>query len=403
MNAQPSVDNLDGLIQKIRLEGVERARHEADALIAAAKQQAVEIVQAAEHRAAQLIREAEERSRVSMRWPDTPRESILDQTDGSASLDRLTLERHQVWIYLAAIIGGLLVGTVWPRVNHVFETLLWPTLMLLLYATFVQVPLLHLREAFADHRFVAAVLTGNFIVLPVLVWVLVQGLPPDPALRLGVLLVLLVPCTDWFITFSQLGGGDVPRAIAVTPLNLLLQLLLLPVYLWLMVGADLSAVLDLTEIWPALAVVFVPLIAAGSERWIEARAERVIVRERLAWWPVPLLALVVFLIAGAQVGAVRGALGLLPVVVPLFVVFLLLAALIAKGLARLMRIPTDQARTVAFSFGTRNSFVVLPFALSVPAGWEIAAVVIVTQSLVELFGMVFYLWWIPRRLFKSVG
>ena len=53
--------------------------------------------------------------------------------------------------------------------------------------------------------------------------------------------VLLVPCPDWFITFSQLGAGNVPRAIAVTPVNLLLQLLLLPVYLWLMLGADLSA------------------------------------------------------------------------------------------------------------------------------------------------------------------
>lgn len=339
-----------------------------------------------------------------MGWPDTPRGFTLEQTDRNTFLDRLTLERHQVWIYLAAIIGGLLVGSAWPHVNHPFEILLWPTLMLLLYATFVQVPLLHLREAFADHRFVAAVLGGNFIVLPVLAWVLVQGLPPDPALRLGVLLVLLVPCTDWFITFSQLGGGDVPRAIAVTPINLLLQLLLLPVYLWLMVGADLSAVLSLAEVWPALAVVSVPLIAAaGSERWIEARTERGIVRERLAGWPVPLLALVVFLIAGAQVGAVRGALGLLPIVVPLFVVFLLLAALTAKGLARLMGLPTEQGRTVAFSLGTRNSFVVLPFALSLPAGWEVAAVVIVAQSLVELFGMVFYLWWVPGRLFKPIG
>lgn len=60
------------------------------------------------------------------------------------------------------------------------------------------------------------------------------------------LLVLLVPCTDWFITFSQLGSGNVPRAIAVTPIDLLLQLLLLLVYLWLMLGADLSTALTPT-------------------------------------------------------------------------------------------------------------------------------------------------------------
>ena len=316
-------------------------------------------------------------------------------------MDRLTIERRQVGIYLLAITAGLLLGSSWPGVSHAFEILLWPTLMLLLYATFVQVPLLHLREAFLDHRFVTAVLLGNFIVLPVLTWLLVQWLPSNPAVKLGVLLVLLMPCTDWFITFSQLGRGDVPRAIAVTPLNLVLQLVLLPFYLWLMMGTDLSATFSLAEVWPALNVVVLPLIVAAlSERWIEARTERAILREQLAWWPVPLLALVVFLIAGAQVGAVRGALSMLPVVVPLYVLFLTLAALIAKGLAWLMALPTDQGRTLAFGLGTRNSFVILPFALSLPAGWEVTAVVIVVQAMVELFGMMFYLWWVPRRLFR---
>ncbi len=316
-------------------------------------------------------------------------------------MNRLTLERRQVWVYLAAILAGLLVGSVWPGAHPAFETLLWPALVLLLYATFVQVPLLHLREAFRDHRFVAAVLVGNFVVVPALAWALVQWLPADPALQLGVLLVLLVPCTDWFITFSQLGGGNVPRAMAVTPVNLVLQLLLLPAYLWLFLGADLSAALSLGDVWPALLVVLLPLgAAAATERWMQARAERERVREHLAWWPVPLLGGVVFMIAAAQVHAVWRALPLLPAIVPLFVAFLLAAALAAKALARLMRLPADQGRTLAFSLGTRNSFVVLPFALALPAGWELAAVVIVVQSLVELFGMVLYLWWVPGRLFR---
>ncbi|MCA1803901.1 MAG: arsenic resistance protein [Xanthomonadaceae bacterium] len=316
-------------------------------------------------------------------------------------MTRPTIERQQVWIYLCTILAGLVLGSLRPEIGTIFEMLLWPVLGALLYSTFLQVPLLHLRDAFLDHRFTTAVLIGNFVLLPLLAWALIQVLPPEPALRLGVLLVLLVPCTDWFITFSQLGGGNVPRAIAVTPLNLLLQLVLLPVYLWWMAGAELSAAMRPELIWPAVTLVLTPLLlAALSERWIEARPGRNVWRERLAWWPVPLLAIVVFLIAGAQVGAVIGALALLPVVVPLFVVFLLLAGLIARALARGLGLPIDQGRTLAFSLGTRNSFVVLPFALALPTGWEVAAVVIVVQSLVELFGMVFFLWWIPRRLFK---
>ncbi|BAU31046.1 hypothetical protein [Microcella alkaliphila] len=98
----------------------------------------------------------------------------------------------------------------------------------------------------------------------------------------------------------------------------------------------------------------------------------------------------VFLIAAAQVGAVRDALQVLPVVVLAAVVFLVLAAALAKLTAVTLRLPAVQGCTLAFSFGTRNSFVVLPLALSLPAGWEIAAIVIVIQSLVELLGMVAY-------------
>ena len=38
---------------------------------------------------------------------------------------------------MSAIMAGLLVGNAWPGVGPIFETLLWPTLMLLLYATFI--------------------------------------------------------------------------------------------------------------------------------------------------------------------------------------------------------------------------------------------------------------------------
>ena len=117
-------------------------------------------------------------------------------------MSRLTLERYQVWAYLIAIGLGLAVGTAWPGIGPVMETLLWPTLAALLFATFLQVPLLHVRDALRDRRFAGAVLLGNFVLLPLLAWALVEVFDFDPVVRLGVLLVLLVPCTDWFITFQ---------------------------------------------------------------------------------------------------------------------------------------------------------------------------------------------------------
>ncbi len=313
-------------------------------------------------------------------------------------MNRARLERHQVWVYLSAILAGLALGSVAPGISDTFDALLWPALGLLLYATFTQVPLAHLPDAFRDKRFMGAILTGNFILVPLVVWALLVFVPDDPAIRLGVLLVLLVPCTDWFITFAHLGGGDTRRAIAATPVNLLVQIALLPVYLWLFMG---DAFLELLAA-DRIALVFVtlivlPLLAAWlTERWAERRASRTDVIARIGWLPVPLLGIVVFLIAASQIQAVLGALPALGQVLGVFIAYLILSALIGAALGRVMRLPVASSRVLIFSLGTRNSFVVLPLALALAPQWQTATVVIVFQSLVELFGMVVYLWAAPR-------
>ncbi|MGO1232955.1 MAG: arsenic resistance protein, partial [Marinobacter sp.] len=73
------------------------------------------------------------------------------------------LERYQVWLYLAAIVTGMLTGWLLPSVTSAFETLLWPALGVLLYATFTQVPLTHLATAFRDGQFNLALILGNFV------------------------------------------------------------------------------------------------------------------------------------------------------------------------------------------------------------------------------------------------
>lgn len=259
-------------------------------------------------------------------------------------------------------------------------------------------------RAFTEGRFLTTALVGNFVLLPAVVWALIQFVPESQPLQLGLLLVLLVPCTDWFITFSQLGRADASRATALTPVLLVLQLLLLlPVYLWLMSPSQLSTVFAAAEVWPAFLVVLVPLGAAVlSRRWAGRAARREQLLDRLGWLPVPLLSLVILLIATAHVQAVLAEAHLLPVVLAVVALFLVMSLLLSKVLAKIARLDVAQGRTLAFSMGTRNSFIVLPFALALPAGWEVAAIVVVMQSLVELFGMIFCLWFIPGVLFPEV-
>ncbi len=320
-------------------------------------------------------------------------------------MSRQQLERRQVWLYLAAIGAGLSAGAAAPEAASTLDTLLWPTLAVLLYATFTQVPLTHIAAAFRDGRFMGAQLFGNFIVVPLVVWALLLAVPDEPAVRLGVLLVLLVPCTDWFVTFAHLGRADTHRAIAATPVNLLVQLMLLPIYLWLFLGHAFLEILDARRIAGVyLSLIVLPLLAAWlTERWVERAPHRGAWVGRLAWLPVPLLAAVVFLIAASQVQAVLGALPILGQLTGVFLAYLLLAAVIGMALGRAFALPVAATRTLVFSLGTRNSFVVLPLALALPVTSAAAVVVIVLQSLVELLGMVAYLWAVPRFVVGRSG
>lgn len=148
------------------------------------------------------------------------------------------MERQQSWVYLLFILAGLAIGLGQPEMTSRLEAFLWPLLGALLYATFTQVPLTRIGQGFKDWRFLAALLLGNFLIIPLVLGGLVTVLPLSLAVQAGVLLVLMVPCTDWFISFTHLGKGDAARAIAAAPVLLLVQLLALPVYLWLFLGAE---------------------------------------------------------------------------------------------------------------------------------------------------------------------
>ncbi|MDX1588569.1 MAG: arsenic resistance protein [Oleiphilaceae bacterium] len=313
------------------------------------------------------------------------------------------LERNQAWVYLLAMAAGLTVGGHATGHTGHWEPWLWPLLGALLFTTFTQVPLTRLGQSFRDRRFMGALLAGNFVLVPLMVWALLWLLPHDPAIRLGVLLVLLVPCTDWFISFTHLGRGDATRAIAAAPVLLMAQLLLLPLYLWWFMG-DLALELTLaSQLLPAFSgLILTPLALAWlTQRWAQNHSRRQAGVQWLGVLPVPLLALVVFLIAGSQVHIVTDNHRLLGGVAVVFVLYLLAAAVAGKALGRIFGLPFTAARTLVFSLGTRNSFVMLPLALSLPEAWRGAAVVIVCQSLVELFGMLVFVRGVPEHLIRE--
>jgi ACR3 family arsenite transporter len=151
-------------------------------------------------------------------------------------ISKTWLDHHQIGVYAVMLLTGAGLGLVRPELGSVLEQLIYPVLGVLLYVTFLQVPFVKLRRAFTHRRFMAAALSINFLVVPIVVWGLTRILPQEPALLLGVFMVLLTPCIDYVIVFTDLGGGDAEQITAATPVLMLAQLLLLPVYLWLFIG-----------------------------------------------------------------------------------------------------------------------------------------------------------------------
>ncbi|MBL2480135.1 arsenic resistance protein, partial [Klebsiella pneumoniae] len=47
---------------------------------------------------------------------------------------------------------------------------------------------------------------------------------------------MVTPCTDWYLIFTEIAKGNVALSTAILPVNLILQVLLLPIYLFLFAG-----------------------------------------------------------------------------------------------------------------------------------------------------------------------
>src|SRR5680860_206234 len=180
------------------------------------------------------------------------------------------LDRFQSLLIFAAVAVGLLLGR-WPAVETVALPLVTPFLMALVFGIFAQVSTVELRRAFSDVRLTYAALAVNFLWTPLLAWVLgALFLRSHPDLWVGLIMLLVTPCTDWYLMFTAMALGDLAFSTAILPVNLVLQLLLLPVYLLLLGGTVVE--IQLESLGESIVLVLaIPLVAAVAMRTILGR------------------------------------------------------------------------------------------------------------------------------------
>ena len=323
-------------------------------------------------------------------------------------------------LYLGALAAGGAVGLAFPAVADPAGAAINPVLGLLLYATFLSVPFARLGQALRDPRFLATVLAVNFVLAPPVVWAVTRLVAHDDALLVGALFVLLTPCVDYVIVFTGLAGGARDRLLAAAPLLLVVQMLALPLYLRLFVGAQFAAAVDLTPFVEAFVVLIaLPLVAAGLTQVAAARtAWGRALRDAALVAMVPLMMATLAVVVASQVAGVGARLATLGALVPVYVLFAAImlavgtgAGLVAgpargragRGGGRTSRLDVPARRAIVFSGVTRNSLVVLPLVLALPPDYALAPLAVVTQTLVELVLMVLMVRLVPRLIGAGAG
>lgn len=165
------------------------------------------------------------------------------------------LEKFQTLIILLAVGAGLLLGQI-EVVKVYAEYVIVPALAAMLYGLFLSIPLKDLTKGFKNKRFAIGSLAINFLWTPVLAWLLGYFLLSEhPYLWIGFIMLMVTPCTDWYLIFTQIAKGNVALSTAILPVNLILQVLLLPLYLFLFSGV--SGSIDPSTLWKSILIVLV--------------------------------------------------------------------------------------------------------------------------------------------------
>lgn len=297
-------------------------------------------------------------------------------------------DKLQSFFILIAVAIGLAGGQVSLIAEHA-AGLIVPFLMVMLVVVFLHIPLRDLGEAFRYARFTSLSLGINFIWTPLFGWCLgLLFLRDQPDLWVGFLMLLVTPCTDWYLVFTQLARGNVRLAAALLPWHLILQLLLLPVYLYIFAGAlvpiKLSVLMEsvlLVLVVPFAIAIFLRTVAKRSkgDNWLEA-----VVLPKTAPMQITFLCLAIAAMFASQGAALLARPDVvLPLLLPLVVFFTVNFALgLAAG--RLAQLDYQACTGLCFATLARNSPVSLAVAVTAFPDRPLIALALVIGPLIEL-------------------
>ncbi len=300
-----------------------------------------------------------------------------------------TKDKEKPFILIAAVIAGIaiqrLIGRELPWLIYLTEI----GVFFVIFAVMLPVEIVDIGKAFKKIKPTAIVLFVNFLFIPAFSWTMGWLILKNyPDFWVGAILYTLTPCIGWYLIFTDISKGDVPWGIALLPWNITLQVILMPIYLYILVGrvipVDLSALIRSVGLF---------LIAPFVLGYI---TQKIMIKKqgrdyffgpfKSAMGEVKLWALVAVILSmfvsqrSLDISDMHKVLFLIAFLVVFFFVLFLMAVTIGK----FFNLGYEDTVTMAFTTTARNSEAVIGVAVAAFPGHPLVYFAIILGPVVEL-------------------
>jgi ACR3 family arsenite efflux pump ArsB len=293
-----------------------------------------------------------------------------------------------VFIVAAAVVGITVGRRIDGFVLYAPYVIKW-SLMILLLFVFLNTRVREIARAFRNVRFSVSSLLINFMWTPVFAFVLtVLFFGGQVDVRLGFIMLMVTPCTDWYLVFTGLSGGNVALGSSVLPLNLILQIVLLPVYVLVFMGnaVAFNASIILNSV---VFVLIVPLAAANVIRAVNVKLPVKRAVEQFIAAASDTVQFIFLCLAVAAMFASQGDLLLenprmFGTVFPPLIIFFIINFCIAFFVGKRLKLSFEDRVPLIFTTAARNSPIALAIASVAFPDRPVVSLVLVVGPLIEL-------------------
>ena len=285
------------------------------------------------------------------------------------------------------IVSSVLVGLMFSKVEFIAQNtdyMITFFLCMMLFGLFMEVPLGELKNSFKNTKFSLTSLVINFIWTPLFGYFLATlFLKGNIDVMIGFFMLILTPCTDWYLVFTKMAKGDLTLSLSILPMNLILQIILLPIYLLIFFSSGNA--MDYTQLAQSILIVIViPFIAAQIVKYLLKNDLKEKISELFSSLEIWFLALAVFCIFANQGKLLLDNLeSVVTIFVPL-VIFFATNTTIDLLLSEKVNFTYQEYASLTMTTLARNSPLALAIAINSFPSHELIAIALVIGPLIEL-------------------